>query len=445
MAFGNLNVGTTATATLTVNNSGSAPLTVTGINYPAGFTGAWSGAVAPGGSQPVTVTFAPTAEATYGGTVTVTSDATGGVNTIGASGTGTTVTTTRVIGLSGVLAFGNVYVGTTSTATLTISNTGNAPLSVTGINYPIGFSGVWNGVVPAGGSQAVTVAFAPAAPMSYGGTITVTSDASGGVNTIAASGAGTSTVTTRAIGLSGVLAFGSVTVGTPATATLTISNTGNAPLVVTGISYPTGFSGAWGGPVPAGGSQPVTVTFTPTTATTYGGSVTVTSDATAGTNTIAISGIGTPPTTTDLTGTWSGTYTIVGVAGGECVGEIYRGPQGILNQPLAFRLTMTQNGSALSAIATDPGLTLSSDYTGAWAPTSPIPLSSSGGSPTGVSFTCSASAERSVQFASGLINLTITGDRSAVGTITANYNVLDSVTQANLATMIVTANFTVAR
>ena len=68
-------------------------------------------------------------------------------------------------------------------------------------------------------------------------------------------------VLTRVIGLSGDLAFGSVTVGTTPNRTLTISNSGNSALAVSGITYSSGFSGAWSGAVAAGRSQPVTVTL----------------------------------------------------------------------------------------------------------------------------------------------------------------------------------------
>ena len=97
---------------------------------------------------------------------------------------------TRVIGLSGDLAFGSVTVDTTATRTLTISNSGNSALAVSGITYPSGFSGAWSGTVAAGGSQNVTVTFAPTAAQSYGGTVTVASDKTSGADTISASGTG---------------------------------------------------------------------------------------------------------------------------------------------------------------------------------------------------------------------------------------------------------------
>ncbi len=294
LTFGNVTTGTTAIATLTLANSGNGTLKVNGITYPAGFSGAWSGSIAAGGSQNVLVTFAPIAVKSYSGTVTVSSDATSGTGTIAASGKGiAAVALTKIIGLSGNLAFGNVTTGATATATLTITNRGTATLTVSNIVYPAGFSGAWSGPITAGGSRSVPVSFAPTAVTSYSGNVTVSSDATGGTGTIAASGKGIAAVTlTKIIGLSGSLAFGNVTTGATATATLTITNRGNATLTVSSISYPGGFSGAWSGPLAAGSSQNVLVTFAPTAVTNYGGTVTVNSDATSGTGTMAVSGTG---------------------------------------------------------------------------------------------------------------------------------------------------------
>ena len=100
------------------------------------------------------------------------------------------------------------------------------------------------------------------------------------------------TTVSRVIGLSGSLAFGNVAVGAAATRTLTINNSGTGALSVTSIAYPAGFSGGWNGTVPAGGSQPVTVTFAPTLAASYGGTVTVMSNKTSGTETTSVSGKG---------------------------------------------------------------------------------------------------------------------------------------------------------
>jgi hypothetical protein len=128
----------------------------------------------------------------------------------GASYTASFYQLTRVIGLSGNLAFGNVTVGSTATATLTIQNTGNTALTVSGINYPTGFSGAWSGIVPTGASQNVTVTFSPVAATTYGGNVTVTSDATSGTSTIAASGTGIQVPTPLSITTPSLLATGSL-------------------------------------------------------------------------------------------------------------------------------------------------------------------------------------------------------------------------------------------
>lgn len=110
----------------------------------------------------------------------------------------TSPTPTRVIALSGNLAFGNVQVGNTATATLTITNSGNATLTVSGITGPSAgiYSATWtSGTIPVGGSQAVTIGFAPTAAQTYSGTLTVNGDQTSGTNTIAISGTGLPTPT----------------------------------------------------------------------------------------------------------------------------------------------------------------------------------------------------------------------------------------------------------
>jgi len=296
MAFGNVSVGSSAQNTLTIYNNGNSMMTVSGISYPSGFSGSWSGTIAAGASHSVMVTFAPTAATSYGGMITVNSDATSSTGTISASGTGTAAAT-RVISLSGTTTFGSVAVGSSAQNTLTINNTGNATLTVSGITYPSGFSGNWSGPIAAGGSQNVTVTFTPTAATSYSGNLTVNCDSTSGTNTKAVSGTGTAVTATRVISLSGNLAFGSVAVGSSLESSFTIYNTGNSTMTVSGITYPTGFSGSWSGTIAAGGSQVVTVTFTPTSATSYSGNLTVNSDATSGGNTLAVSGTGTTTST----------------------------------------------------------------------------------------------------------------------------------------------------
>jgi plastocyanin len=88
LAFGSLPAGETATRTMVITNSGTRTMNVSGINYPAGFSGDWSGSVAPASSHSVQVVFSPTDQASYGGTVVVNSDAASGTGSLPISGTG---------------------------------------------------------------------------------------------------------------------------------------------------------------------------------------------------------------------------------------------------------------------------------------------------------------------------------------------------------------------
>ena len=107
---------------------------------------------------------------------------------------------------------------------------------------------------------------------------------------------------TRIIALSGDLAFGNVELGRPATSTLTITNNGNAALIITGATITMSgsaspsearFIAASGiEAIPANESRSRSVYFTPMALGRYDGVLTVTGNQTAGTNTTAISGSG---------------------------------------------------------------------------------------------------------------------------------------------------------
>lgn len=105
-------------------------------------------------------------------------------------------TPTRIIGVSGNLAFGDVPVGGQRDQTFTITNTGTSTLNVTGMSVSGGLSShttaSWtNGSIAAGASQVVTVRFAPTASGSFNGTLSVNGDHTSGANTLPISGTAT--------------------------------------------------------------------------------------------------------------------------------------------------------------------------------------------------------------------------------------------------------------
>jgi len=238
---------------------------------PSGFSGDWSGTVAPGGSREVSITFSPNTLKNYSGTVAVSSDATSGTNTCDVSGRGIG----RVIRLAGDLAFGDVAVGGSDDRILTIHNDGNVDFSVSGLSVPDGFSGDWSGTVSSGNSHNVTITFSPSTTGSYSGDVTVASDKTSGTNTWAVTGTGTPPPTISVTPAS--RDFGSVEVGSTADQTFTVQNTGGDTLSGS-ASVPLPYSVLSGGTysLTAGQNQALTVRYSPTSEGTHNRTVTFT-------------------------------------------------------------------------------------------------------------------------------------------------------------------------
>jgi hypothetical protein len=104
-----------------------------------------------------------------------------------------TPTPTRITDVTGNLAFGNVPVGASKTATFTIRNTGNAMLTVSSLTVTNGLNQVllagWlSGTLAPGSSRQVNVQFSPASAQDYSGLLNVVSDATSGVSTVPITG-----------------------------------------------------------------------------------------------------------------------------------------------------------------------------------------------------------------------------------------------------------------
>jgi hypothetical protein len=160
--------------------------------------------------------------------------------------------------------------------------------------------------------------------------------------------------TTRVIGIAGNLAFGDVMVGERREATMTVTNSGNATLTVTGMNITGGLeqhmTASWtSGPVSAGGSQSVTISFQPAAPGTYTGTLTILGDMTSGTNTINVSGNGLP--STPYAGLWSGNYIVEQCNGtGSLQDLLCSSARGAfpVGSSLPIAMDLTQSGSAVS-------------------------------------------------------------------------------------------------
>ncbi len=122
------------------------------------------------------------------GTTTITASQAGNSNFLAAADVAQTLTVvSRIIQLTGNLSFGDVIIGERKQLTFNIENEGTAPLTVSGINYPAGYSGTSS---VSGNNLVVTVTFAPTDDADYNGEIEVESNATSGNNKIAVTGRG---------------------------------------------------------------------------------------------------------------------------------------------------------------------------------------------------------------------------------------------------------------
>jgi len=306
--FGTLSNGLKGTASLALNNVGSADLTVSMMTVSGSAFGI-SGITTPktisaGQSALVTATFSPTTSGAVSGSISIVSnDPTNPTLSVPLTGTGTTAPTGQLTASSTSLSFGSVATGATSSQQVAITNTGNAAVQISKITPSgTGFS-VTGLTAPAtlNPSETVTlgVNFAPTATGSVSGSITIVSNAGGSPMTIALSGTGAQA------GLSVTPAsfnFGSVVEGQIKSQTFTVKNTSTvwvtiaqvtangAGFSVSGLSTPATLA--------AGQSVTFSVLFAPRAAGSLSGSVALTSNTPSSPNAVPLSGTGTAASVT---------------------------------------------------------------------------------------------------------------------------------------------------
>lgn len=164
--FGTVETGATVSLSLTITNSGSATLHVTGITAsPPEFTASPAQlTVPPGGSQTIQVTFIPAAAKSYTGNLDFqTDDPSHATVTVPMTGTGAVPTVTWT---PTTIDFGTIPSRSTATQNLLITNNGTADLHVTNvqITYPSGQSDGFTAsptslIVPPGQTGPIAVTF----------------------------------------------------------------------------------------------------------------------------------------------------------------------------------------------------------------------------------------------------------------------------------------------
>jgi hypothetical protein len=303
VSFGTVTVGQTSSQTITLTNPGSANLNITQVGGPGtgfGLSGlAMPLTLGPGKSTAFTVSFAPTSGTSSSSSLTLVSNAPNSPTAIPLSGTGS-AQVLQLTPSATSLSFGSLALNASATQSVTLTNTGNAAVSISQVNVA-GSGFTLNGSAPlvtlsAGQAASFSVSFTPTVAGNAAGSASVVSTAANSPLSISLSGVG---VQPQISVVPGNVSFGTVTVGQTNSQTITLSNPGSANLNVTQFAGPgTGF-GLTGLAMPLtlapGKSTTFTLSFTPGSGTSSSSSLTLISNAPNSPTTIPLSGTGLSP------------------------------------------------------------------------------------------------------------------------------------------------------
>ena len=252
--FGNQTVGTTSpTQTVTVTNSGVAPLTFSYIQLQGlntndfGLTHNCPTSLAVGASCKLNVTFNPTASSTRSAYVTLIDNASDSAQNVVLSGTGVAANAGVKLSPSN-LSFGNQNIGTTSSAqTVTLTNTSTTALTISSIALTGTNANAFAqtntcplspNTLAVNANCTISVTFTPQDTSTEGtltANVTITDNGNGSPQTVTLSG--TATEPTSGVNLNpNLLNFGNQNNGTTSNAqTVTLTNNGTAALAISSI------------------------------------------------------------------------------------------------------------------------------------------------------------------------------------------------------------------
>ena len=212
--------------------------------------------------------------------------------------------TAPIVNLSATsLAFGSQVVGSSSAAqTVTLTNAGNAALSITSIAISganasaFAQTNTCGTSVAAGANCTISITFTPAASGSLAASLAITDNATGSPQNVSLSGTGTA----PAASLSATsLAFGSVPVDvTSSVESVTLTNTGNATLTITGFAITGTSAGDFaqtntcGTSVSTGNDCTIAVLFTPSAAGARAATLSIADNVSGSPQTVSLAGTG---------------------------------------------------------------------------------------------------------------------------------------------------------
>ncbi len=293
LSFGNVVLGQTKLDSVTVTNTGGVALSITNVSsvnsqYSISPT---SASVNPSGTVKFYITFAPASSVESNGTISFTHDAVGSPGTVSASGTGIA----PIYNMSPTsLSFGNLSLNTSKTDSVTISNTGTSLLTISSASSNsnlFSISPSSGSVNSGGGTMKFYITYTPTAISYDHGTITFIHDAVGSQDSLTLSGTGyAATFSVSPTSLS----FGDVKPLVSKTDSVTVSNSGTAPLTISSVSSSTGKITVTptSATINKNTSQKFYITFTPTVTGSKTGTITFTHNATGSPSKVTTSGRG---------------------------------------------------------------------------------------------------------------------------------------------------------
>ena len=324
--FGNISVGSNSSQSVTLTNSGNAVVNITGAAASGtgfGLSGLGAQSINPGASITFAATFAPTTAGNVTGNISISSNAPNSPAVITLSGAGIQG---QLVANPSTASFGTVSTNSSNSQTITLSNTGSASVSVSQVNVSgTGFSVSGMSGLPmtinAGANKTFNVVFAPTTSGSASGMVQVVSNTPNSPISIALSGTG-QTATQLLSANPSSFNFNSVNDGSSATINVTLTNTGNSNVMISGVTATgTGFSasGVSGTTLAPNQTATLVVMFAPTTAGAVTGNVAVSSNA-SNSPTINLAGTGVQQSQHTVAVTWtaSSSNNVVGY-------NIYRG------------------------------------------------------------------------------------------------------------------------
>ena len=292
--FGNVVMGETAVLPISFTNDGGLDLVISSITCAEGFSTPLAEGdkfvVKPGETRELSVTFAPTENRPYGGTMIINSNASGSQTAVvKLSGNGVTPAVPQIVVDPYSIVFDPVVEGSgqSSDIPITITNIGDALLTISSIELsetetPFEIIGDKPQTLDKDAEAQISIRFDPAVPGTFTNTLVIKSDASNSPElSIPISGECTPALKAAISVSPQIIDFGEIMMGESVTEKLTIRNVGGAPLMVSSIVCPNGFDlfePLSDNVIEPGGSRYVRVLFKAVSVGAYSGNLTIVSD-----------------------------------------------------------------------------------------------------------------------------------------------------------------------